>query len=75
MGICHFNTSNISQLALPMIDVDVFGRIHKVSCSFAVFLCRFLQKFVFVSEADISLFAKLILAIFSNHGNVRFRLK
>ena len=47
MGICHFNTGDVSQLALPMIDVDVFGRIHKVSCSFAVqvftkksFLCR-----------------------------------
>ena len=23
MGICHFNTSDISQLALPMTDVDV----------------------------------------------------
>ena len=28
--IIHFNTSDVSQLALPMIDVDVSGRIHKV---------------------------------------------
>ena len=63
MGIYNFNTSDIGQLALPMIDADVFGRIHKVWCSFAVFLCCFLRKIVFVSDADISLFAKLILAI------------
>ena len=30
MGICHCNTSDISLLALQIIDVDVFGRIHKV---------------------------------------------
>ena len=58
MGICHFNTSDIGQLALPMIDVDVL--IENTNFD-AVFLCRFLRKIVFVLDADISLFAKLIL--------------
>ena len=55
MGICHFNTSDISQLALPMIDVGVFSKIHKVGAV--------LEFFVFVSEADILPFANLILAV------------
>ena len=52
-----------NQLALSMIEVEVLGRIHKVWCNFAVFLCRLFTKFRFCLEANITHFAKLILEI------------